>query len=171
MRHAYSCALALALVVTGAIFTTTPALGSRSSVPFPPNGIYTCDWIAANPAAAAQARVTCDPAVFFAWRSTQAPQRPFNSVGCQYVPASGKVGYMVYAWSTYEYSHDWRFTDLTAAPGYIWHLQITPGGTDYTGGGPYYDNFEHNSLDPLDTYRWGAQNLSRTSANWQLCYS
>ncbi|HEV7566381.1 MAG TPA: hypothetical protein VGO31_10515 [Microbacteriaceae bacterium] len=61
------CLATATALVAGA---ASEASAGRNAMP--PNNVYTCSWIAANPAAAAAARVSCDPASIF-WASITPP--------------------------------------------------------------------------------------------------
>jgi hypothetical protein len=143
----------------------------------PPNGIYTCGWIAANPAAAAQTRVTCDAAVFSAGLSSQssAPTgsaltpNTIDANGCQHVPnGGGRVGKGVFAWSTYEYSNQWAFNGFYSPSYYTFYIQRTDGTNAVFG--PITDTQVHSLGLGANVYRWGAQNHSDTAQNWYACY-
>lgn len=110
-------ALFTALVLPGG---AAPSVGRGSS---PPGGVFTCEWIAAHPAAAAAARVTCDPATFFAATATaiSAPATPLSQ-GCASVPSSGNVGQGVFAWSSYEYSTFWGWYAFNSPADYTWYV-------------------------------------------------
>ena len=61
-----SAVMAIGVAVTLCIaLTTATATAAKNPVTvLPPNGVYTCPWIATHPAAASLAQVTCDPSVF-----------------------------------------------------------------------------------------------------------
>src|SRR5689334_15172084 len=115
-HHRIRIGVAAAAVFVAIVAPGNPSAGYASSTSLPPHGIYTCSWVASHPAAAADARVTCDPAVFFSAQPNAAeagtatglgdlapPALP-DANGCQPVPNDGgRVGKGVYAWSTYEY--------------------------------------------------------------------
>jgi hypothetical protein len=169
--------LALVLGVTLASIAVAPAFAGGGG---PPKGIYTCDWIAAHPAAAAAARVTCDAAVFSSGLSSQAgaptgsastPATPdtIDANGCQHVPnGGGRVGKGVFAWSTYEYSNQWAFNGFYSPSYYTFYIQRTDGTNAVYG--PITDTQVHSIGLGANVYRWGAQNHSDTAQNWYACY-
>jgi hypothetical protein len=163
--------LAIAGVVGASVAVSTSSAAVRPA--FPPNGVYTCDWIAAHPAAAAAARVTCDPVVFSAGMSaldTMAPATP-DANGCQPVPAGGgRVGKGVWAWlSTYEYANVWQWVGHYSPSWYTWYIKKTNGTTQVWGEN--YDTSAHSVGVPSNVYTWGAQNHSDTAQNWTVCYT
>lgn len=169
----------LALLI-GVTVSLTAAVAPASARGGPPHGIYTCDWIAAHPAEAAQARVTCDASVFFAGLSSQGttpagtasvPNTPdtIDANGCQHVPnGGGRVGKGVFAWSTYEYSNQWAFNGFYSPSYYTFYIQRTDGTNAVYG--PITDTQVHSLGLGANVYRWGAQNHSDTAQNWYACY-
>jgi hypothetical protein len=169
--------LALGVTLASSVFVTSAFARGGG----PPNGIYTCDWIAAHPAAAAQAQVTCDASVFFAGLSGQTtapttssastPSSPdtIDANGCQNVPnGGGRVGKGVWAWSLYEYSNQWSWYGRYSPSWYTFYIQKTDG-TNYVYG-PITDTSTHSIGIGANVYRWGAQNHSDTAQNWYVCY-
>lgn len=149
-----------------------PAQGSVA-FPMPPNDIYTCDWIAAHPAAAIQAAVTCDPSVFFAASESlalaTAPGAGPDANGCQPVPNNGsRVGQGVFAWSTYEYANDWVFYGNYSPADYTYYIQKTDGTNVVQQR--ITDVIAHEIGVQANIYRWGAQNHSSTAQSWEVCY-
>lgn len=152
-------------VLSAAFLAATPA-GAATS---PPNGVYTCSWIAANPAAAAEARVGCGDLASTPTRVSEPSASPLAQ-GCQNVPASGSVGKGVFAWSTYEYATSWAWsTNLGGTVNYTWYIQQTTG-VNYTHG-DVFDNHLYQIGVPGNVYRWGAQNHSTSAQSWHVCYS
>jgi len=165
--------LAIAGVLAASVAVSTSAAAGRSAA-FPPNGVYTCDWIAAHPAAASAARVTCDPAVFSAAMSSPlsgaASPDSLLSTGCQPVPnGGGNVGQGVFAWSTYEYAHVWQIKGNNSPSDYTWYVKKTDGTTQ--AWNTESDTATHTVGVPFNVYRMGAQNHSGTPQNWTVCYT
>lgn len=163
-------AVGLALLVTAG--ASAASNSTATSWPFPSTGVFTCGWIAANPAAAAHWRVSCDPAGPPASASGNAVQSaagvmPFAN-GCQWLPSfNGYIGPGVFTWSAYEYSNYWSWS-LDDTLSYTWYVQKTDG-TNYTHG---TDPGGITSVGvPANVYRWGAQNTSSSSEQFYVCYS
>lgn len=166
----------LAVGATLSMATRVHAAPPQGSIT-PPNDVYTCDWIARHPAAAAAAQVTCDPnarppagsSVFSS--PIGASPASIEAQGCQWVPNGGaKVGQGVFAWSQFEYSNYWNYSVYAdSSPNYTWYLQ-RPDGTNYTHG-TVTDFSVHNVGVPANNYRWGAQNHSAVPAHWYACYT
>jgi hypothetical protein len=156
--------LVIAAVVAAAAASVAQAAG-------PPGGVYTCRWIAANPAAAAAAQVSCgvsSPAATTSSVSPLAPGAQPFAIGCQRVPGSGSVGQGVFAWSAFEYAGSWSWSvygNPQVISPYTWYLQKT-NGTNYAHGS------NNGSIGvPANVYRWGAQNNGPVLMAWQVCYS
>jgi hypothetical protein len=171
--------IAAANLASAATNATTKTFGSV----VPPNGTYTCAWIAAHPAEALAAQVTCDSSLFSLATAPNAivtltqglsPQRSGgvgvhpDSNGCTYIPNTGNIGSGVYGWSGYEYANSWTFTPSNSPATYTYYIQLT-GPSPYTSGNEY-DIYTHNVGVPANIYRWGVQNHSVPN-NWYLCYS
>lgn len=91
------------------------------------------------------------------------------SEGCQFVPSSGTVGKGVFAWSTYQYSTNWRWFGWLGDPAhYTWSIQ-TSGGATYTWG-TAYDANNWNINVPANIYHWGAQNHHDKAQQWYVCW-
>lgn len=176
-RATFLVVVAVAAAVAASIGVSTAAAGRAAAVASPPNGIYTCAWIAAHPAAAAQARVTCDPSVFNAAQagalaSPTAPAGPdtIDANGCQPVPnGGGRVGKGVFAWSTYEYANQWVWSANYGPAYYTWYLKKTDNTTYAYGLNS--DTNTHDIGVPANIYRWGAQNHSATAQAWYVCWN
>ncbi len=134
----------------------------------PPNGVYTCSWIAQHPVEAAQALVSCDPE-----GPVQVPGvRPFggdmpDAQGCQFVPnGGGAVGQWVYAWSQYEYANYWSWGPAVIQQ-FHWYIQKTNGDIvrHSVGIGSGSTTVGANVL------RWGAQNQGPEPQTWYVCYA
>jgi hypothetical protein len=178
-------AVAVAAAIAATVTVSTASARGPASLSSPPNGVYTCAWIAAHPASAAQAQVTCDPSIFFAALSplaalaapasaeslaTPASADSITADGCQPVPnGGGRVGQGVFAWSTYEYANQWTWVANYGPAYYTWYLQKTDGST--YAYGPISDTSAHSLGVAANIYRWGAQNHFETAQNWQVCYA
>lgn len=157
------------------------ASGASAAPGGPPNGIYTCAWISANPAAALQAHVTCDPATFFAAMAGKLPGEPAPSAQvrrlalarrastvCPFVPNGYRVGQGVFAWSDYFLTTYFNWWGTYSPADYTWYIQETDG-TNIVHGNDYDTSLHsQNGLANL-YYRWGAQNHSSTAQEWQIC--
>jgi hypothetical protein len=155
-----------------AISIASPTATGALRLTSPPNGVYTCSWIASHPAAAAAARVTCDPTVFFAATSSSATETPVTPMNtdCQPVPnGGGRVGKGVFAWSTYQYAHIWQIKGNYSPSYYTWYVQKT-NGVNYVYN-VEFDTATHTVGVPNNIYRMGAQNHSETAQNWNVCYT
>jgi hypothetical protein len=118
--------------VVGLIATASSTARDASAVP--PNGVFTCKWIAAHPTAALQARVTCDPKTFAlattgAPHMMQAQEVSTLSQGCAFVPNTGRVGQGVFAWTSYQYSNQWSWQGEWNPSDYTWYIKRTNGTT------------------------------------------
>jgi hypothetical protein len=169
----------IAALAAGFLASVAPAASGVG----PPNGVYTCPWIATHPSEALAARVTCDATMFalvtapspvarltadVPETSTSAGMTP-DSLGCTYVPNSGNIGQGVFGWTGYEYSNHWEFTPTYSPDTYTYYIQ-TSGGNPYTSGNEY-DPYTHTVNVPANIYRWGVQNHSTQVNNWYVCYS
>jgi hypothetical protein len=162
--------LAAVLVVAALPLFAGAGLAATGSRPqLPPNGVYTCAWIGSHPAAAAEARVTCDPTVFFSASlgASNDAMSPLSS-GCQVLPTSGAVGKGVWAWTAYRYSHYFAFAGINSFPNYTWYVQNTGGTVDW--GNIADQSFHNSSVLPFNNYRWGAQNHSEQAQKWNVCW-
>ncbi|TML59864.1 MAG: hypothetical protein E6G22_12380, partial [Actinobacteria bacterium] len=97
-------ALALAaLVCSSAALAAGGPAAKRPPSGGPPGGVWTCDYIAAHPAAASAALVSCNGSVPAGATATSSPLLPASGdfldvPPCKYVPlGGGKVGTGVYA--------------------------------------------------------------------------
>jgi hypothetical protein len=162
-------AIAAALIVQ-------PAIAARSTQ-LPPGGVYTCAWIAAHPAEAAAASVSCSPqappVIPDASETTSIrlnPLLPDSTEYCGTIPAGGgKVGKGVWAWTPeYHYSNYWDIAALTANPYYTWYIQKVDGTNVYNQ--TVTDSAIHSHSLASNNYRGGAQNHSTTAANWSICH-
>jgi hypothetical protein len=139
----------------------------------PPDGVYTCSWIADHRAAAKRAGVSCDPADFFSGQHVSA-REPGSvtalSQGCTNVPVGGgRVGQGVFAWTTYQYSNKWGWYGRYSPAYYTYYLQKS-GNVTYTWG-QIFDTGSYILGAPSNIYRWGAQNHSSTPQSWYVCWN
>ncbi len=174
LRGRVSAALAVVAFAVSTASVSAAATGSAVSA-LPPNGVYTCSWIAAHPAAAAQARVTCDPSGALAASgampagSAVATPDSIDASGCQTIPSpTTRVGKGVWAWTLYEYAGSWAWISNYSPAWYTWYLQKTDG-TNYAHG-EILDAGYHSLGVASNVYRWGAQNHSSTAEQWYVCY-
>lgn len=139
-------------------------------------GIYTCEWIANNPTAAAQARVTCSLSQFFAAAPLPAavvrPAGPtsIDATGCVFVPDfPNRVGPGVFAWSDYKYANDWTFYPEYGPPvDYTAYVQKLDGTNKISHE---FNDFTHRNFHvPANNDRWGAQNHINPAQEWHVCY-
>jgi hypothetical protein len=91
---------------------------------------------------------------------------------CNYIPASGKVGQGVYAWSNYEYADYWNFSDYSSPYNYEWYLQKLDGTNQYhdSYSGSGFDSIHEEKNLGYTNRRWGGHNLSSTAAYWYVCH-
>jgi hypothetical protein len=182
MRATTLSGAARACIVAALVAASFACVASAASTTAPPNGVYTCSWIATHPAESLVARVTCDPTVFalatapdaVATLTTGVPGptsggvRPYSSA-CTYIPNVGNIGQGVFGWSGYEYTNNFDFTPTYTPVTYTYYVQKS-GGVAYTSGNEY-DQYTHSVGLPTNIYRWGVQNRSSQANNWYLCYS
>jgi hypothetical protein len=157
----------------------TPQSNGGALWPTPSGGVFTCDWIAAHPAAAIHWRVSCDPA---------GPPEPVGSTsnvgggvtpfatGCQTIPSpSTYAGVGVYAWTTYEYATTWNWSVYTnpdqSLVGYHWYLQHTVWSNEANGQSS--TKYQSDINFPGNAYRWGAynDNFLNYAQQYVVCYS
>lgn len=163
--------------VAASAAAAAPAASAGASWPQPADGVFTCNWIATHPAAAAHWNVGCtglpssSPDTSVTGAAPEGSVRPFAN-GCQWIPsATTYIGSNVYTWTTYEYANSWSW-NLYTTDGYWayyhWYLQKTDG-TNYL-------NTNTSSMSgsvgvPANNYRWGAQNTSLSSyEQFLVCY-
>jgi len=166
-RRSVATAAILLVVATVGVAVSNAAAATAT----PPNGIYTCAWIAVNPAAAAQAQVTCDPAVFFAAMSAgSAVISPESQVACEQIPLNGgRVGTGVFAWGQYYGATYWGYGAQWSPPvSYTWYVQRIDGYNAMHGDVSTLDWYTTPSV-PWSEYRWGAQNHGSLAQSWQEC--
>lgn len=169
--------IVFAAVVTSVLVGTLVAAGTAAADPpagtlKPPQGIFTCSWIAAHPAAAAAWNVSCSPVAPSGsptvTSSTGSSIQPIPLAnGCQTIPGVGQyVGKGVYAWTTYEYANEWGWTPHYSGVLFTWYLQKTGNVTYAWNTGDSAGNINV----PATNYRWGAQNNDPQPNNWNVCY-
>ncbi|MEA2494888.1 MAG: hypothetical protein QOJ29_2799 [Thermoleophilaceae bacterium] len=173
----------LALVTTLGVFSglvaTAGAYGAGGGVRAnPPNGIYTCDWIANHPTAAAAAGVSCsstpppisaqDPMVILP-ASTFGRDTLDSGTYCFRLPTSGYVGKGVFAWTAgYPYSQSWSIIGYVAYD-YTWYVQNSGGTNVHVEA--ITDSYDHSTFPGWNYYREGAQNHANANVYWGGCYS
>lgn len=172
----------LALGLASATAAIPAAAANVSGAPWlqPADGVFTCDWIAAHPAAASHWLVSCGDVSANAASTTDPTSASINggvtpfTTGCQWIPSSTTyIGMGVYAWTSYVTAGNWDWTGSTNPAGgpylYHWYLQKADGSNyaqhaDTTVGS--------GSIGaPSASYRWGAQNEWNPAVHWQVCYS
>jgi hypothetical protein len=164
------------LIVAVAAFFLTIFLGAASAArkpAYPPDGIYTCSWIAANPTAATLAGVSCSPDMVNRGSSIspqQAAQLEPNSaesIGMARVPSSGAIGQNVWAATSYEYTTAWSWNAGSQHETYTWYIKKTDDTTQKWGYG--FDGGE--TTVPANIYRWKVQNTGQHAQYWIVLYS
>lgn len=179
--------LCLAGLVSSAallIGSASGEVGSRGSAS-PPDGIYTCEWIADHPVEAVRAGVTCSrtpPPVVPGADTMFVNPASIGRTGtasllstCFRLPASGSVGQGVFAWSSgYPYTSYWDI-NVYFAPDYTWYVQNVGGTNVYSEHVTNYNihvaSVANGGLPGSNYYRVGAQNHASTAVHWQSCYS
>jgi len=183
LRQITLLAVVLAAVAVPAVMPARAAalapLAGGQGAPWlqPADGIFTCSWIDAHPAAAIHWRVSCDaagppePNDTTTASSSQSGVMPL-ATGCQWIPDEYHyVSIGVYAWTAYEYANEWSWNAYTNPPGgilwYHWYLQKTDG-TNYANDAT--TSSSGSIYPPANTYRWGAQNTNGNPTQWWVCY-
>lgn len=157
------------VLVPSATAATKPARASG-----PPNGVWTCRYIAAHPAQAAAASVSCDPRGPVRARArARAPRvlafTPLTALSpCARVPASGAVSRGVYAWGNFQYFN--YFSYSPAVLEYFTYYVQKMNGTNVQWGTDYQTNSHPVSVGS-NYYRWGAQNNGDYVQSWVWCWS
>jgi hypothetical protein len=160
-------------------------VGNRGNAS-PPNGIYTCEWIADHPVQAARAGVTCSPTAPPLVPGAETTFLNPASIGrfgaasllsttCIRVPASGEVGQGVFAWyGGYPYTSYWDINGYFD-PDYTWYVQNLGGTNVYsehvTNFNIHVASVANGGLPGSNYYRVGAQNHAPTAVHWQACYA
>jgi hypothetical protein len=163
-----------ALVCTGAALAAGGPAAKRPPSGGPPGNVWTCDYIAAHPAEAAAALVSCDGSVPAGATSTaSSPLAPTtldtaDVAPCKYVPLGG--GYVspgVYAWSDLDYMNLYSYAPQTIQWFHYW-VQKTDGTTIQQGD----DNVanEHYTPGGYNYLYWGARNDGYTVQRWNYCW-
>lgn len=171
-RLARVAIVVLALAVVGSSDARHPGkkLAVGRSAPtitqlLPPNGVFTCSWIAAHPAAATAFAVSCspdmqnagaDPATVATIQGqiARALGRSLASQGDVRVPAAGAISHGVYAATSAQYSVRWGWTDASQSETFYWYVKrnddsIRDSGFSLGGGG-------------------GTTNLGANNYHWQV---
>lgn len=166
--------------VTGILGATTVARATATPS-LPPNGVYTCAWIADHPADAASAGVTCSsqappippnsPSTFPETLNPIAAVAPLDQTVCGRLPAgTTRVGEGVFAWTQfYVYSNYWDINGYVAY-NYTWYVQKTDGTNKFHE--LVTDAGIHGTPPdlPANNYRAGAQNHASVPVYWVVCY-
>jgi hypothetical protein len=177
---------ALAACVVVAMIAVATASAKQTVSALPPNGVYTCGWIATHPAAAARARVTCDASVFFSAMRQSPPiagsvvtalasPDTIDSTGCWDIPEDGsRISPGVYAWSSWEYANRWSWAAHYGPPvDYTWYIQksgpITVLYDRWTDLG-HSDTTHRITMATYNVYRLGFQNHSYPTQSWYHCH-
>lgn len=87
--------------------------------------------------------------------------------GCQRVPATGYIGFNVYADSSAEYANYWQWSDASSAQPFFWYLKRTNNTTadsgSSTGGGG-------SRTLAANVYYFKVQNKGSSPQAWNVCY-
>lgn len=128
MKLVWSRLSAAAIISACALITASLAFAGAEASGGPPNGVWTCGYIAKHPAEAAAAFVSCDQrgpvtvpgvAPVDASLSTLSP--------CGRVPASGGVSQGVYAWTqNYHYFNYFSYSPAVIQL-FTWYVQKQNG--------------------------------------------
>jgi hypothetical protein len=161
-------AFAVGVLVPGATGARVHSAGPPAA---PPNGVYTCDWIAVHPAEALQARVTCDPAVIAG--TTALPVAPLNGLVQPMtvstdVPVGARVGQGVFAWGNGGYTYYYTYNGKYSPADFTRYVKDDYGVNHYPQRD--YDTSLHTVSFPSGFYYWGAQNHSDTPQQWHIVW-
>jgi hypothetical protein len=170
----------MVLAVVALILSAVALAGPPTDTSIPPNGVYTCDWIASHPTAATLAGVSCNENMVNPG-STVSPEQvaratithhgvsPFAN-GCQRVPSSGSIGGGVYAETTFEYSNFWTWNAPSRGENYYWYIKHTDGSNQTWG---YAFGTTGNAGVPANVYQWKVQNETGNDPQYwdSVCYS
>ena len=170
-------ALAIAaLVCSSAALAAGGHAAKRPPSGGPPGGVWTCDYIAAHPAEAAAALVSCDgsiPAGASAGSVASSALSPTSGdfldvPPCKYVPLGG--GYVspgVYAWSDLHYLDTFSYSPQTIQ-WFHWWLERQDGSAAMQGD----DNVTNSHTNPggYNYFYWGARNDGTTVQRWYYCW-
>lgn len=174
-RRAAVLFLIAASLVGMALVSASAALGSKTPLR-PPDGVYTCSWIAEHLVEAAKARVSCDRREFIA---TGKPTLAFArgsfipvETGDGWVPGpteNEKVGKGVFAWTSYKYTNWWAwYAWVLGANDYTWYIQ-KPGNITKAYGRVFNDSLYFTPPNfGANNHRWGAQNHYPGPRNWRV---
>jgi hypothetical protein len=149
------------------------AAGAGSRPPGgPPGGVWTCAYIAAHPAEAAAALVSCDargpvtvpgvtPAVTSSVNAAATP--------CARVPASGDVSQGVFAWmQSYPYFNYFSYSPSVTQL-FTYYVQKQNGQNVQSGQDTQTNS--HPVSVGANYYRLGAQNNAPVFQHWVFCWS
>lgn len=172
MKHLLAYAVVFVSLLT--VYLNTAGGGTVGA--YPPDGIYTCAWIAANPTAATLARVSCradgvNPGsqITPAEAADLATPSTPDTNPCQRVPGSGAIGTNVYAATTFEYSTAWFWPTSSRGEPFWWYIKHTDGSNqayNYSAGGGGQLGV------PANIYQWKVQNKGADAQYWDgVCYS
>lgn len=166
-----AAAIAVGVLVPHAAAGPAASVAASAPPPMPPNGVYTCDWIAAHPSAALQARVTCDPAVIAGAKALPIPpqgdvmQPMLTSTD---VPVGARVGQGVFAWSDGGYTNYYEYYGKYSPADYTRYVKDEYGVNHYPQ--EEWDTSNHRVSFPTGFYFWGAQNHSATPQQWHVTW-
>lgn len=148
----------------------------------PPDGVWTCEWIAAHPVDAARAQVSCvtpvssmalvTPTVLSSPQpASAASSAAVAAQGCEQIPLDGtRVGRGVFAWGQYWNATHWGFGAQWSPPvDYTWYVQRIDGVNVMNGYVTSLGWYTTPNVG-LTAYRWGAQNHGSLPQSWQECF-
>ena len=170
--------LPLVAVVVAAMAVALPA-GAKTGVPahgYPPNGVYTCEWIAAHPTEATLARVSCNPDMTNPGSSVSPADvaaadlanRSFRSgtmlgSGCPRVPSSGAIGQGVFASTSPEYSSFWQWPAGSQHGYFTWYIKKNSDDSTWDWGSQFDGDFKYTTPN---IYYWKVQNNYSNAQYW-----
>jgi hypothetical protein len=169
-RRFAASALGFVALIALVLVASATAATKQARASGPPHGVWTCGYIAAHPAQAAAASVSC---------SARGPVRarghrvlafmPMTALSpCARVPASGAVGQGVFAWGNFQYYN--YFSYSPAVIEYFTYYVQKQDGTNVQWGTDYQTN-SHAVNVGANYYRWGAQNNAAYAQSWVWCWS
>lgn len=165
---------AIASLCCGLLVSLIAASGSlaHTSQVLPPNGVYTCQWITANPTAATLARVSCNSDMVnpgsLVSPASVASVRP-DANGSQDIPSPTTcVSQGVYTRTTSEYAGVWTWYPILATQPYYYYLKKSSDDSNVynghsTGGGG-------GATEPNNVYYFKVQNDGPTCQRWHVTY-
>jgi hypothetical protein len=169
-RRFAASALGLVALIALVIVASATAATKHATASGPPNGVWTCRYIAAHPAQAAAASVSCSPRGPARARATRVLAfMPMTALSpCARVPVSGAVGRGVYAWGNFQYFNYFSYSPAVIEY-FTWYVQ-KHDGTNVQWGSDYQTN-SHPVNVGSNYYRWGAQNNGDYAQSWVWCWS